>query len=229
MTLALACAVPATASAGYIEADVPSPGWGSVAVQYVPYLNVPYLGGIYDIPTENNDVLVSHSSRYAATIAERGALMLPQPTALTNTIRTCTLGLNTPTCRTSGSYWLTVRVFTGAGNDRVTVTVSAGVDAVHVDSGDGNDSVTGSSGNEYVTPGAGNDVVNAGAGNDAIHDPYDPSLPSGADTLNGGDGNDEIRARDGVRDQIQCGTGNDAVVADTLDVVAADCETVHYL
>ncbi len=49
----------------------------------------------------------------------------------------------------------------------------------------------------------------------------------GADTLSGGDGNDTISARDGARDTVTCGRGRDVVVADRLDRVARDCETVR--
>jgi Ca2+-binding RTX toxin-like protein len=48
----------------------------------------------------------------------------------------------------------------------------------------------------------------------------------GHDTLNGGRGNDRIFARDGVRDHINCGSGNDSVRADRADVVARNCEHV---
>ncbi len=46
------------------------------------------------------------------------------------------------------------------------------------------------------------------------------------DVVVGGDGNDVIRARDGSRDTISCGRGNDRVYADRLDKVADDCESV---
>ena len=49
----------------------------------------------------------------------------------------------------------------------------------------------------------------------------------GADILSGGDGNDTISARDGIRDTVSCGRGRDVVVADRLDRVARDCETVR--
>ncbi len=229
-TLALALAAPGSAAAGYLQSEGPFPDYSDVVVTYVPYLSLPGLGGIYDIPAENNDVLVSHSSRYTATISERGGLMLPQPLALPAVLRNCTLWLNTATCRTSGSYRLVVGAVTRAGNDRVTVTASAGYHRVFVDGGEGNDRLTGSSGPEQFAPGSGDDVVNAGGGDDEIRDAptwEPPTASAGADVFNLGDGDDTVHARDGIRDQIQCGAGNDTAHADAIDVVAADCETVH--
>ena len=43
--------------------------------------------------------------------------------------------------------------------------------------------------------------------------------------LEGGAGNDEIRARDGVADDVLCGPGTDTAIVDTIDLVT-DCETV---
>jgi hypothetical protein len=49
----------------------------------------------------------------------------------------------------------------------------------------------------------------------------------GADTIDGGKDNDVILARDGQRDVISCGTGkDDRAVADRIDSVATDCETI---
>jgi hypothetical protein len=36
-----------------------------------------------------------------------------------------------------------------------------------------------------------------------------------------------VGARDGERDQITCGKGRDIVLADSLDIVAGDCESVR--
>ncbi|MDW5592737.1 hypothetical protein VSS74_00210 [Conexibacter stalactiti] len=50
---------------------------------------------------------------------------------------------------------------------------------------------------------------------------------AGVDRIAGGLGDDLIEARDGEVDTVDCGPGADRVVADTADVVAADCETVE--
>ncbi len=48
----------------------------------------------------------------------------------------------------------------------------------------------------------------------------------GKDRLIAGAGDDTIRSRDGVRDVVKCGAGDDRVVADRRDRVAKDCERV---
>jgi Gametolysin peptidase M11 len=48
----------------------------------------------------------------------------------------------------------------------------------------------------------------------------------GRDILRGGPGNDTLVARDRSRDQVRCGGGRDLVLADRLDAVARDCESV---
>ena len=48
----------------------------------------------------------------------------------------------------------------------------------------------------------------------------------GIDRLDGGGGNDRLAARDGLADNVICGTGHDTVDADTFDTVALDCEAV---
>jgi Ca2+-binding RTX toxin-like protein len=67
----------------------------------------------------------------------------------------------------------------------------------------GNDTLLGLEGNDYLVGGAGKDTVRAGAGNDSV------------------------AARDRTRDVISCGAGKDTVVADRIDAVARDCETVR--
>jgi Ca2+-binding RTX toxin-like protein len=76
-------------------------------------------------------------------------------------------------------------------------------------------------GNDTLNGGAGNDRLAGGAGNDSL-------LPgAGADTIFGGPGTDVIRARDGVKDVIDCGSGRDTVYVDRHDRVATNCERVH--
>ena len=90
--------------------------------------------------------------------------------------------------------------------------------------------------------GCGNDVIEGGSAADRlIGDPSGCSQPGndsldgrdgndvvfggpGADTLRGGSGDDTLLARDGVMDNLVCGTGMDRVRADSLDTVANDCE-----
>jgi Ca2+-binding RTX toxin-like protein len=49
----------------------------------------------------------------------------------------------------------------------------------------------------------------------------------GKDVLSGGPGNDLIQARDGQRDRVFCGRGDDTVVADDADSAYGDCENVQ--
>lgn len=73
------------------------------------------------------------------------------------------------------------------------------------------DTLTGSTGGNAIDGGGGGDTITGG---------------DATDVLQGGEGDDVIQARDGAADAIACGTGTDAVVADTVDVVVADCEVV---
>lgn len=49
----------------------------------------------------------------------------------------------------------------------------------------------------------------------------------GPDTITSGEGTDSISASDGERDTIDCGLGDDTVVADAVDVVGGDCEHIE--
>jgi hypothetical protein len=98
----------------------------------------------------------------------------------------------------------------------------------------GNDTLKGADGADRLDGGAGDDDLDAGFGDDTIVG--GPGADNIAGDRRSGDcgplwckhpyGNDTIDARDGVRDSITCGAGQDSVQADPVDVVAADCETV---
>jgi Ca2+-binding RTX toxin-like protein len=47
------------------------------------------------------------------------------------------------------------------------------------------------------------------------------------DSLHGDAGNDRFHVRDGEKDTVECGEGQDRVSADRLDEVGADCERVN--
>lgn len=94
---------------------------------------------------------------------------------------------------------------------------------------DGNDCLIGNTGNDTVSGGAGNDIVRGDAGNDNLaggDGNDDLTGGSGTDTVGGGAGDDVIDVFDGVRDNVNCGDGNDVVFADALDVVSSNCENV---
>jgi Ca2+-binding RTX toxin-like protein len=77
--------------------------------------------------------------------------------------------------------------------------------------GGGNDTIVGTSAFNILNSSGGNDSITGGAGNDALF--------SGA-------GNDTIAARDAFADRVDCGTGADTAIVDTLDQVSPNCESV---
>lgn len=113
----------------------------------------------------------------------------------------------------------------GTGDD--VVDGQGGDDALA--GGRGNDEVIGGSGADNIQGGSGRDEISAGSGSDAVYaqagsDRVDGG--TGRDDLFGGTGNDTIRARDGVRDRVDCGAGTDTAVVDRSDTVARNCERV---
>lgn len=120
---------------------------------------------------------------------------------------------------------------------------------------DGNDDIDGRGGDEgAILGGNGNDIIKGGTGNDdeLVGDTGNDKISggpgnevtlvggTGADMLNGGPGNDLIghgccidlpgsTDSDGSQDNIDCGTGDDAVWINegTDHDVVKNCETVH--
>jgi Ca2+-binding RTX toxin-like protein len=74
------------------------------------------------------------------------------------------------------------------------------------------DRITGDSNPQVIQGGEGDDVLDGGGGPDIIA---------------GQDGDDTITSRDGMFDAVGCGAGLDAVLADRIDLVSRDCETVN--
>ena len=106
---------------------------------------------------------------------------------------------------------------------------NVGGDVDGVDGGFSSDNLTGSDGGDTLRGNAGTDAIDGGAGNDRLEGGNDADTltgGSGEDTLDGGDGGDTIQVRDDARDTVVCGPGADSVVADAIDVVDADCESV---
>ncbi len=68
--------------------------------------------------------------------------------------------------------------------------------------------------------GRGQDEARAGNGRDRVFG------GRGRDRLYGGGGNDTMNARDGYKDQVNCGLGTDTAYVDKLDRVNEDCENV---
>ena len=139
----------------------------------------------------------------------------------------------------------------GLGADQITVTLQFPGSSPHLDGGGGNDvlkltdapantrdaraashfrggNIAAGDGNDMViTRGDGGDRLFGGRGDDEL-----TARGLGPDRLYGNLGDDILRVRGGGRDRVSCDGstsaegGNDVVVADRRDVVAADCETV---
>ena len=112
---------------------------------------------------------------------------------------------------------------TGTGAGSTTLIGSPGADRLR--SFDYADHVEGRGGDDQIEAGNGDDVIDPGPGRDTV------VADAGAGSCNflecrGTYGNDVIHARDGERDSIECGPGNDAVEADAIDVLS-NCETVN--
>jgi hypothetical protein len=88
--------------------------------------------------------------------------------------------------------------------------------ADEIDGKGGNDTIEGGNGDDRIVGGPGQDTVNTEAG------------PNSCNFLvcRGLFGNDWVDVRDGEKDSVTCGPGADTVVADPVDEIAADCETV---
>lgn len=70
-------------------------------------------------------------------------------------------------------------------------------------------------------PAGGSAVVSGSDGNDDLYG------GSGREVILGGEGDDFIEAKDGARDFVSCGPGDDVASVDGADRVAGDCETVY--
>jgi hypothetical protein len=86
--------------------------------------------------------------------------------------------------------------------------------------GPGDDRLFGGYGQDTLYGGPGDDTLSGGPSKDILVG------GPGHDQIDGGGGDDTIGARDGERDRISCGSGNDVVYADRVDLVARDCEIV---
>ena len=121
----------------------------------------------------------------------------------------------------------------GSGNDRVEGQVGSDL----LSGGNGNDGVLGAAGNDKITGGAGNDVLDGSAGRDSlVGGAGNDVLTGGAgnDSINGGSGrnvigagpgSDSVNSRNRKRETVNCGSGRDRVVADSIDRLVG-CERI---
>lgn len=108
----------------------------------------------------------------------------------------------------------------GPGNDRL-----FGGNQDQTVGGGGADSIKGGPGNDAIVGGSDADTLNGHEGDDSIYDGPEKN-DAAVDKIQGDDGNDFIVADNepASKDEISCGAGTDEVRADSLDVVADDCE-----
>jgi hypothetical protein len=104
----------------------------------------------------------------------------------------------------------------GSGDDKV----GGGSRADFLDGGSNNDRVTGGRGDDKLRGGPGRDRVSGKGGDDHIEG------GDGRNRLSGGGGADKLYAVNDRVDRIRCGSGDDEVLAEDVDVVAGDCESV---
>jgi Ca2+-binding RTX toxin-like protein len=94
-----------------------------------------------------------------------------------------------------------------------------------IDGANGNDVIDGGDGNDTIYGGGNDDQIKGGPGLDSLS-----GEGSGSGFFISVPGNDTIDARDGVREQLNCGPGADTAIVDALDVIPQDpgslCEAV---
>ncbi len=195
----------------------PSTDWAaiSVACSSTPTLQ----GGVLDLrPRRDGSSLrlsVHGPSYYGTSLpTDKGVVGAPSARASTATASTATDDES------------------GAEDETV---IDTGKDGVNVDAGPGNDVVFGSRGEDVLRGGSGEDKLIGGPGSDQlIGGPGEDLLvdhSAAADVFSGGAGTDRIDARSGGAgrpDTISCGAGDDIVLADPGDQIAADCEHVFF-
>lgn len=86
--------------------------------------------------------------------------------------------------------------------------------------GRGDDTLDGARGDDTLLGGRGDDTMIGGRGSDELFD------DQGRDDLDGGPGDDRFSTRDGNRDVVDCGPGEDVAIGDERDVFT-DCEHVY--
>jgi Ca2+-binding RTX toxin-like protein len=123
----------------------------------------------------------------------------------------------------------------GPGDDELFAWANVGEGPSTITGGGGNDKLRGHDNTETIDGGPGNDRVEGGMGNDTLTGgPGEDQIFGDATSDVCGIyyckipfGNDVINARDGQMDGIDCGAGEDKVVADAVDVIAPNCEQVE--
>lgn len=108
-----------------------------------------------------------------------------------------------------------------AADDALAGAVLGGGEGDALRGSGGGETLAGFGGEDETWGLAGDDALSGGGGDDELYG------GAGHDALLGGAGDDFIEARDGERDYVWCGPGNDAVSADPADRVTRNCETLY--
>jgi hypothetical protein len=135
------------------------------------------------------------------------------------------------TCHGAGRYLpklAAVRVAPDPDRERGrAVSLGPGDDVDHgtgrddaIRGGTGDDALFGEDGDDQLLGGRGADRLWGGDGSDELFD------DRGRDRLSGGAGNDRFSTKDGRRDVVDCGAGEDIAIGDPRDVFR-DCEHVY--
>ncbi|MCI0607125.1 hypothetical protein L0156_29415 [bacterium] len=106
-------------------------------------------------------------------------------------------------------------IFGGGGNDKL--LGCQGLDKIHGEAGD--DEITGNKENDVLLGGPGSDKLRGKKGNDTLVGDDQGAPGPRKDVLVGGGGDDILLARDGVRDVVKGGAGNDQAETDSNDTV----------
>jgi Ca2+-binding RTX toxin-like protein len=114
----------------------------------------------------------------------------------------------------------TILIILAADDALAGVVIGGGDDDSLRGSGAG-ESLVGFGGGDETWGLAGDDALSSGGDDDALYG------GTGHDALLGSAGDDFVEARDGERDYVWCGPGDDTVSVDPVDRVARNCETLY--
>ncbi len=118
-------------------------------------------------------------------------------------------------CLTVGSAALAVDRSGGARGERIVGTNGADV----LQGLGGADNLIGKRGRDVLIGGGGEDKLRGDGGRDSFNMRNGVTLKA--------NGRDRVYARDGKRDEINCGAGRDLAVVDEVEDGVYDCETVR--
>jgi Ca2+-binding RTX toxin-like protein len=178
-------------------------------------------------PGEANRLIAEDWLGSGLHLNDRGAVI--RWTAIPG-VSTCQGAVHDVWC--TGGYGFAMHADLGDGAD--TYTSTSGWLPGTIQLGAGPDTAVGGGGGQTIDGGPGNDVIRGGGSEPNLNGGPFPEILTGGpgkDTLradSGAPGETYFQARDGERDRIWCGAGEDGVEADALDVIETPgaCESV---